>query len=161
MYVLDANVFIEAKNKHYGFDFMPGFWEWIEAKHSEGVLCSIVEVKQEIDFIQDELATWAASRRNMFRSPDASVQPSLQQLASWANSNNFTQAAINEFLGDADYPLVAYAHAHRYTVVTQEGSDPRARKKIFIPDACTAFAVNCITPWEMLRTEGAKFVIAP
>jgi Domain of unknown function (DUF4411) len=23
MYVLDANVFIEAKNKHYGFDFMP------------------------------------------------------------------------------------------------------------------------------------------
>ncbi len=25
-YLLDANVFIQAKNLHYGFDFCPGFW---------------------------------------------------------------------------------------------------------------------------------------
>jgi Domain of unknown function (DUF4411) len=27
-YLLDANVFIQAKNLHYGFDFCPAFWEW-------------------------------------------------------------------------------------------------------------------------------------
>ena len=26
-YLLDANVFIQAKNLHYGFDFCPAFWD--------------------------------------------------------------------------------------------------------------------------------------
>jgi hypothetical protein len=25
-YLLDSDVFIQAKNLHYGFDFCPGFW---------------------------------------------------------------------------------------------------------------------------------------
>ena len=25
-YLIDANVFIQAKNLHYGFDFCPAFW---------------------------------------------------------------------------------------------------------------------------------------
>lgn len=161
MYVLDSNVFIEAKNKHYGFDFAPGFWDWIEAKHNEGVLCSITEVKREIDDKQDELTTWAAAHRNLFRATDASVQSSLQGVAAWANSGSFTQAAVNTFLDAADYTLVAYAHAHQYTVVTHEGSDPHARRRIFIPDACAAFGVDCINTWEMLRAEGVQFILAP
>nr|WP_269633613.1 DUF4411 family protein [Pelomonas sp. BJYL3] len=28
-YLLDANVFIQAKNLQYGFDFCPGFWDWL------------------------------------------------------------------------------------------------------------------------------------
>ena len=28
-YLLDANVFIAAKNLHYGFDFCPAFWDWL------------------------------------------------------------------------------------------------------------------------------------
>ena len=31
MYLLDTNVFIEAKNRYYSFDLAPGFWEWLEA----------------------------------------------------------------------------------------------------------------------------------
>ena len=26
-YLVDANVFIQAKNLHYGFDFCPAFWD--------------------------------------------------------------------------------------------------------------------------------------
>ena len=26
-YLLDANVLIQAKNLHYGFDFCPAFWD--------------------------------------------------------------------------------------------------------------------------------------
>lgn len=29
-YLLDANVFIQAKNLQYGFDFCPAFWDWLE-----------------------------------------------------------------------------------------------------------------------------------
>lgn len=30
MYFLDANIFIAAKNHHYGFAIAPGFWRWLE-----------------------------------------------------------------------------------------------------------------------------------
>lgn len=40
-YLLDANVFIEAKNAYYGFDFCPGFWEWLVPKNREGLVFSI------------------------------------------------------------------------------------------------------------------------
>ena len=30
-YLLDANVFIAAKNLHYGLDFCPAFWDWLIA----------------------------------------------------------------------------------------------------------------------------------
>ena len=33
-YLLDANVFIQAKNLHYGLDFCPAFWEWLVAKNA-------------------------------------------------------------------------------------------------------------------------------
>ena len=41
-YLLDTDVFIQAKNLHYGFDFCPAFWEWIEAEHATGTLFSIL-----------------------------------------------------------------------------------------------------------------------
>ena len=32
-YLLDANVFIQAKNLQYGFDFCPAFWDWLEISY--------------------------------------------------------------------------------------------------------------------------------
>ena len=36
IYLLDANVFIQAKNLHYGFDFCPAFWDWLIAENAAG-----------------------------------------------------------------------------------------------------------------------------
>jgi hypothetical protein len=41
-YILDADVFIRAKNLHYGLDFCPAFWEWLSMKNAAGQLFSIV-----------------------------------------------------------------------------------------------------------------------
>ena len=35
-YLLDANVFIQAKNLHYGFDFCPAFWDWLVDRNTGG-----------------------------------------------------------------------------------------------------------------------------
>jgi hypothetical protein len=35
-YLLDSNVRITAKRVPYGFDFCPGFWDWIVARHAAG-----------------------------------------------------------------------------------------------------------------------------
>lgn len=160
MYVLDANIFIDAKNRHYGFDIVPGFWDWLIEQNAAGILCSISEVKAELEEKQDELTAWARNNAGLFLPVDQAVQPSLQQLANWANSGWFKPAAVSKFLDDADYPLVAYAHAHSHTVVTHEKSSPDATARILIPDACTALGVPSIDPFTMLRAEGAKFVKA-
>lgn len=35
-YLLDANIFIQAKNLHYGFDFCPAFWDWGVVQNEAG-----------------------------------------------------------------------------------------------------------------------------
>ena len=65
-YLLDANVFIQAKNLHYGLDFCPAFWEWLIARNTEGRVFSIEKVGDEIDAIADELAIWASQREPGF-----------------------------------------------------------------------------------------------
>jgi hypothetical protein len=47
-YLLDANVFIQAKNLHYGFDFCPAFWEWLVRKNLAKQVFSIDKVAVEI-----------------------------------------------------------------------------------------------------------------
>lgn len=69
--------------------------------------------------------------------------PSLRKLTRWATGASFTPAAVATFLDSADFELVAYADAHRHTVVTHERPSPLAKKRILIPDACDAMRV----PW--------------
>ncbi len=43
-YLLDANVFIEAKRRHYSFDFCPAFWDWLVEGNAAGKTCSVERV---------------------------------------------------------------------------------------------------------------------
>jgi hypothetical protein len=64
------------------------------------------------------------------------------------------------FLQVGDYYLVSHAHAHDLTVVTHE-VPANSTKKIKIPNACIGLGVKCVNPYEMLRVEGARFVLGP
>ena len=163
MYLLDANIFIQSNRAHYGLDFVPAFWEWLDRGHGARLLCSIEKIRDELDAGQDDLTVWASARKPMFLTMDATTAASLARLATWATTPavSYTPAAVAEFLASGDYQLVAYAHAHGHTVVTYEVSAPGSKKKIKIPDACIAMGVNCIDPYSMLRHETAKFILAP
>ena len=54
-YLLDADVFIRAKNLHYGLDFCPAFWDWLIAQNSVGQVFSIERVGDEVQAVDDEL----------------------------------------------------------------------------------------------------------
>ena len=47
-YLLDANVFISAKNLHYGLDFCPAFWDWLVAGNESERVFSIEKVGDEV-----------------------------------------------------------------------------------------------------------------
>jgi hypothetical protein len=160
-YLLDSNVFIQAKNLHYGFDFCPAFWDWIDQAHVAENVFSIDSVRSELLGGDDELATWAQQRTNaFFLEPDAATIPSLQATSTWANGAGYEPAAVATFLQIADYYLVAQSRAHQHIVVTHE-IPSNSTKRIKIPNACLALKVRYVTPFEMLRTERARFVIEP
>lgn len=79
-YLLDANVFIQAKNLHYGFDFCPAFWDWLDEQNNAARVFSIERVKDEILAGDDELAAWARQRAGLFLPPDETMVPSLRVL---------------------------------------------------------------------------------
>lgn len=61
-YLLDANVFIQAKNLQYGFDFCPAFWDWLDERAAESRVASIEKVLDELKAGGDDLTTWATAR---------------------------------------------------------------------------------------------------
>jgi hypothetical protein len=158
-YLLDTNIFIQARNLHYGFDFCPAFWEWLIERHAVGQVASIDKVADELHAGGDDLADWAAARgAAFFLPPDDPVVPALARVSTWANAQTYERAAIATFLQVADYWLVAHALAHQCTVVTHEVPSDSVRK-IKIPNACIGLAIPCISPYEMLRRERARFVL--
>jgi hypothetical protein len=91
-YLLDANVFIQAKNLHYGLDFCPAFWDWLLESNEAKRLLSIEKVGDEIDAGADELATWAASRGpGFFLQPDSAMIPALGSVSTWATRQNYAR----------------------------------------------------------------------
>ena len=158
-YLLDANVFIQAKNLHYGLDFCPAFWDWLLVANGRRIVFSIERVGDELEAGADELSSWALARgEDFFLKPDPPLLQGLAQVSTWVMSQSFEPAAVNTFLQVADYYLVAHALAHRHTVVTHEVASPSTRK-IKIPNVCIGLGVKCMTPFEMLRRERARFVI--
>lgn len=158
-YLLDANVFISAQNLHYGMDFCPGFWNWLVREHENGTVFSVEKVGDEVQPGDDELADWAEARgAAFFLRPDAAVFPALARISTWATSQNYEQAAVNTFLQVADYYLVAQALAGGHTVVTHEVPAASTRK-IKVPNACIGLGIKCVSPYQMLRKERARFVL--
>jgi hypothetical protein len=159
MYLIDASVLIDAKRRYYPFDVVPAFWDWLKAAHQGGKVHVVEKVYDEILAGGDDLATWIAAMPSSFVLATTNIAAaSLQAVSVWAyNNSQYTQAAKNDFLSVADYYLVAHAHTISATVVTNETAGTGSRNKIKIPDACNAFGVKCLTPFEMLRVEQATF----
>lgn len=158
-FVLDANVFIEARKRYYAFDLCPAFWDSLLVEHINGHLLSIDRIKDELT--DPEIANWVSGGI-----PDAywdnsrtqDVANSYAQMMAWVQANTqFKPEAKAEFATVADGWLVAYAHAHNYIVVTEEKYSKDVRKKVPIPNVCLEFNVLCVDTFDMLRALGCKF----
>ncbi len=158
IYLLDANVFIQAERLHYGMDFCPAFWDWLLEKNEAGRVFSIEKVESELLAGDDELTVWTQDRSDsFFIPPDDKVLASLQSVSQWVMSQHYDASAISVFFQAADYYLVAHALGRQYVVVTHER--PSDGKKVKIPNVCIGLGIRCVTPYEMLRRERARFVL--
>ena len=162
-YLLDANTFIEAKNRYYDMAVCPGYWEWIEQKFAAGEVASVETVGDELLRGNDELKDWAADHKEIFLAvSDEATQESFAEVAAHAAAlaPEMKPGALEEFLGGADPWLIAKARLGDAVVVTHEQFNPQTRKKILIPNVCKQFGVSCINTFDLLRKLKAEFVLA-
>lgn len=159
-YLLDANVFITAHRQWYGFDFCPGFWEWLRQAHGAGVVFSAGRVRSELDG-DDALAEWVSELPpGFFLEESAADATAFGQVATWAQSQRYQPSAVSNFLRSADFALVAQALARQLAVVTLEVRS-NTQRIIKIPDACAAVGVRYLTPYGMLREARVRLTLQP
>lgn len=158
-YLIDANTFIQAKRLHYAMDFCPAFWAWLVKANAAKTVFSIDKVGDEIQDGNDALANWAAARgKDFFLPTDKAVLPSMPKVSEWVEAQNYRAAAINEFLQEADYYLIAHALARGLVIVTHEVPGDGV-KRVKIPEVCAGLEIQFTNPFTMLRKEGARFVL--
>lgn len=157
-YLIDSNVFFQAKNFHYRFNFCSQFWIWLEHAHTDGLVCSISKVKKEImrGDEDDPVKTWIQKLPDAFfvaDDSDVEVMKKYQEVMRWNAANtHFRESAKAEFARAdiADAFLIAVAMAYGYEIITHEMSKPEQRKKIQLPDAAQQFGVRTHFVYDVL-----------
>lgn len=161
-HLLDANTLIEAKNRYYGMEICPAFWQWLLNKNQSLELGSITSVMEELAKGNDELAKWTTGNRTFFHGvSDEQTQSAYAQIAAHISEQapNMKTGALEEFLSGADPWLIAKAISTGATVVTHEVLNLEVKRKFIIPNICRKFNVPYMNTFELLHRLEAKFVL--
>jgi hypothetical protein len=150
-YWLDADVYIQAKNGPYRFEFAPGFWEFLARQFDEGNIKSPKKVYDELTEGSDLLASWCRRMKNRgicSSSGGKEVQECYGRIANYVYTE-YKPHQADEFLKGGDGWVIAHAMATGGIVVAQES--PRSKKgRIKVPTISRVFGVKCIGTYDML-----------
>ena len=162
-FVLDANVFITARQTYYSFEICPGFWLALRRQHDVNRVYSIDKIRAELVVGNDQISQWVKESvpRTFFKgTTDKQVTDAFRDMANWVQAEpQFTNEAKAEFASVADGWVVAYAKANGLVVVTHEEYAPDARKKVPIPNVCLKFGVDYCNTFEMLADLKTQIVL--
>lgn len=154
LYLLDANVLIDANRDYYPLDRVPEFWSWLLAMARTGRVKVPYEVYGEITPAQQAFAQWLKEPDH--RKPlllDEEPAPELvRRVVDDGYAADLTDDEV-ENLG-CDPFMIAYALADRGNrcVVTTEVSRPkRQRANRKIPDVCRDLRIPCCNTFELVR----------
>lgn len=158
MYLIDSNIFIEAKNKYYAFDLAPSFWTFLDTAFAGTDVRSIDMVYAELAGGTDELADWVKARKSSSVFLDVSDAGTQAVYGSIANdltsSSHYKTAGVAHFLSGADPWIAAKAKVMGATVVTHELYDPGCKKRVPLGNVCHDEGVPIINTFDFMRTLG-------
>ena len=160
VFVLDANVFIEAHKRYYGLDLCPGFWACLRHYAGRRRLLSIDRVRTELLAGGDALTEWVkdAPEGLFVSSAEPEVGAAFAGMMAWVqDSTQFRPEAKAEFAAVADGWLAAYAKLHGAVVVTHERYSPNVKRRVPLPNVCRQFDVVARDTFDMLRELEVRF----
>lgn len=152
LYLLDANVLIDASRDYYPFDQVPEFWEWLVDEAKREHVKVPYENHQEIVVAKDHLSVWEKSYKSQILLNESVSSDLVQKVIVEGYAEDLNDEEIEKI--GKDPILIAYALAdiENRTVVTTEASKPRRRRaNRHLPDVCRDFGVKCCGPFEYTR----------
>lgn len=162
LYLLDANVLIDAHNKYYAIDMVPEFWDWLLHMAGQHQLAMPLETFEEVrggaDAKRDLLNEWLCRsevEETLVLEEDldeSALRSVLKAYAPDLDDSEVEQIGRDPFL--ISYGLVDTASR---VVVSNEVSKPskiRANRKV--PDVCRTVGVACCDTFAMLRALGFR-----
>ncbi|MEQ8601275.1 MAG: DUF4411 family protein [Devosia sp.] len=159
LYLLDANVFIEAKNRYYAFDIVPAFWTWMDSVVAKNVR-TITMVRDELLVKDDPLGDWMRARKDadwILPVDDEATQIAFADIASELDGSQYHRPGVEKFLSGADPWLIAKAMTLGATIVTHEVANEMVLRRVPIPNLCGARSVTCMDTFDAMRELQVKF----
>lgn len=162
-YLIDASVFIQAKNHYYAFSICPGFWDSLIGHHQSQDVFSVDHIKQELlrGDEEEDLVQWVKNEvpgEFFLATHDRAVIDCYQKMMLWVQRNpQFLDYAKAKFATEADGWLAAYAKVYGYVVVTGEQYNPEVKSRVPLPNLCKQFDVECCEVFRMLSNLNVQF----
>lgn len=154
LYLLDANVLIDAARDYYPFERVPEFWDWLAHHGTSGNVKMPLEIYEEITGGRDEVSRWL--RTDAIKSALLMAEEADPEIVSRVVSNGYAPDLTDDEIVKAgrDPFLIAYAlvTVGARCVVTTEVSRPRrVRANRHVPDVCMGFGITWCNTFELTR----------
>lgn len=154
MYLLDANVLIDASRDYYPLDRVPEFWDWILELAANHTVKVPAEIYDEVSSGNDDLAEWMKREevKEVLLLDEHVSATAVRRAVEDGYASDLTDVEI-ESLGRDPF-LIAYAvvAVGVRTIVTTERSKPsRSRANRHIPDVCDTLGLPKMDTFRLIR----------
>ena len=153
LYLIDANVLIDANRDYYPIRRVPQFWDWLVAMGQQELVKVPLEIYEEIIVGSDALTTWLKDNKNAILLDESVSANLVANIVDRGYANDLTDDELLKMGNDPFLIAYALADRNRRCVVSTEASKPsRVRANRYIPDVCDDFDILCIDTFQLIRT---------
>lgn len=160
LYLLDANVLIDAHRDYYPHDRVPEYWEWLVHHGDNGNAKIALEVYEEITEKnkkkedKDALSLWAESTEveAALLLGEAVDIDLVRQVTTQGYASDLRDDEVDKI--GRDPFLIAYAMADpddRCVVTTEVRKPSKTRANRRVPDVCDSMGVQVCNTFEFVR----------
>ena len=158
LYLLDANVLIDANRDYYPIERVPQFWGWLLEMAGLGRVKMPQEIFEEITTPRpcpdrpDALVEWLISHQDVLVLKEMVDVELVGRVTYDGYADDLTDDEIEKIGRDPFLIAYALASPEQRCVVTNEHSRPsRTRANRHVPDVCHDLGVPCFNTFEFIR----------
>ena len=154
-YSFDTSAFINGRRDLLRPPMFEPIWDAIAQMIARGCVLAVDEVKRELKRKDDDVSSWAMSKRGLFVPLAHDIQQATKAVLA-ACPRLMAQHGASR--NSADPFVVGLALARDGIVVTQE-TPGKSDKRPRIPDACDAVGVKCMGLPEFVSEQGWQITV--
>jgi hypothetical protein len=154
LYLLDANVLIDADRDFYQISRVPEFWQWLLYHGQQGNIKLCLEVYEEVTDAEGDLPDLLKTDqfKEALRLPGECEQQLVDTVVTQGYAPDLTDVELVTIGRDPFLIAHALSDMEKRCVVTTETAAPsKKRQNRKVPDVCKQFKIPCITAFHLYR----------